>query len=230
MTSTLPYFVNATVVSSNTTPQTIPEVNSSRLRTRCRAQSRSNQDLSRRTGYIYQYNFTIQHQLRPNLLLETGYLGNTGHKQVGTVWVNQPRLPENPAAPTPFAARCPYPNLSPVFSQNTNYQWSNYNAGYVKLEQRLTAGLSFSAAYTYAKAIDSGGSGRICMIVGRSVDLADNDVRHNFIGSWVYDLPVGTGATGQHLEFATERRRGRLAGERNRELPLRDAIYDFNRQ
>ena len=79
-------------------------MNSSRRRTRWPAPVTSNQDLSRRTGYIYQYNFTIQHQLRPNLLLETGYLGNTGQKQVGTVWVNQPRLPENPAAPTPFAA------------------------------------------------------------------------------------------------------------------------------
>ena len=34
---------------------------------------------------------------------------------------------------------------------------------------------------------------RICMTAGRSADLADNDVRHNFIGSWVYDLPVGKG-------------------------------------
>ena len=98
MTSTLPYFVNATLVSSNTTPQIFlnelfptPD--------KVPGAVTSNQDLSRRTGYIYQYNFTIQHQLRPNLLLETGYLGNTGHKQVGTVWVNQPRLPENRPLP-----------------------------------------------------------------------------------------------------------------------------------
>ena len=192
MTSTLPYFVNATLVSSNTTPQIFlnelfptPD--------KVPGAVTSNQDLSRRTGYIYQYNFTIQHQLRPNLLLETGYLGNTGQKQVGTVWVNQPRLPENPAAPTPFAARSPYPNLSPVFSQNTNYQWSNYNAGYVKLEQRLSAGLSFSAAYTYSKAIDSGGAGQNMYDRRPERGLADNDVRHNFIGSWVYDLPLGKG-------------------------------------
>lgn len=192
LTSTLPYFVNATVVSSNTTPQLFlnelfptPD--------KVAGAVTSNQDLRRRTGYIYQYNFTIQQQLRPNLLLETGYLGNTGHKQVGTVWLNQPRLPENPAAPTPFAARAPYPNLSPVFSQNTNYQWSNYNAGYVKIEQRLSAGLSFSGAYTYAKALDSGGAGQNMYDRQPERGLADNDVRHNFIGSWVYDLPLGRG-------------------------------------
>jgi outer membrane receptor protein involved in Fe transport len=190
MTSTLPYFVNATLVSSNTTPQIFlnelfptPD--------RVGGAVTSNQDLSRRTGYIYQYNFTIQHQLRPNLLFETGYLGNTGHKQVGTVWVNQPRLPQDPANPTSFSARSPYSNLSPVFSQNTNYQWSNYNAGYVKFEQRYSAGLSFSLAYTYSKSLDSGGAGQNMYDRRPERGLADNDVRHNFIGSWVYDLPVG---------------------------------------
>jgi hypothetical protein len=190
MTSTVPYFVNATVISSNTTPQLfLSELFPTPDRVAGAVTSR--QDLNRRTGYIYQYNFNVQHQMRRDLLLEAGYLGNTGHKQVGTVWVNQPRLPENPAAPTPFAARSPYPNLSPVFSENTNYQWSNYNAGYVKFEQRARGGLSYTAAYTYAKAIDSGGAGQNMYDRRPERGLADNDVRHNFIGSWVWELPVG---------------------------------------
>ncbi len=192
MTSTLPYFVNATIVSSNTTPQIVLS-NLFPTPEQVPGAVTSNQDLSRRTGYIYQYNVTIQHQLGRNLLLEAGYLGNTGHKQVGTVWVNQPRLPENPANPTPFAARSPYPSLSPVFSQNTNYQWSNYNAGYVKVDQRVTNGVSFSAAYTYSKAIDSGAAGQSMYDRRPERGLADNDVRHNFIGSWVWELPFGRG-------------------------------------
>lgn len=192
MTSTLPYFVNATIVSSNT----VPQLNLSSLfptPDKVPGAVTSNQDLSRRTGYIYQYNFTIQQQLRPDLLLEAGYLGNTGQKQVGTVWVNQPVLPLNPAAPTSFAARSPYPDLSPVFSQNANYQWSNYNAGYIKLEQRATHGLSYSVAYTYAKAIDSGAAGQNMYDRRPERGLSDNDVRHNFIASWVWDLPFGHG-------------------------------------
>jgi len=35
----------------------------------------SNQDLNQRTGYLYNYNFNIQHQLRPGLLIETGFIG-----------------------------------------------------------------------------------------------------------------------------------------------------------
>ena len=110
----------------------------------------------------------------------------------------------------------PYPNLSPVFSQNTNYQWSNYNAGYVKLEQRLAAGLSFSAAYTYAKAIDSGGAGQNMYDRRPERGLADNDVRHNFIGSWVYDLPVGKGRPANISNPPGERCHRRLASERHR--------------
>ena len=192
MTSTVPYFVNATVISSNTVPQLfLSELFPTPDKVAGAVTSR--QDLNRRTGYIYQYNLNVQHQIRPDLLFEAGYLGNTGHKQVGTVWVNQPRLPGNPEAPTPFSARSPYPNLSPVFSENTNYQWSNYNAGYVKFEQRARGGLSYTAAYTWAKAIDSGGSGQNMYDRRPERGLADNDVRHNFIGSWVWELPIGKG-------------------------------------
>jgi hypothetical protein len=192
MTSTLPYFVNASMVSSNTTPQ----LQVSQLfptPDKVAGAVNSNQDLNRRTGYIYQYNFTVQHQIRANLLLEAGYMGNTGQKQVGTVWVNQPVLPADPNAPTSFASRAPYPSLNPGFSMNTNYQWSNYNAGYLKFEQRATHGLSYSIAYTYAKSIDSGAAGQNMYNRRLERGLADNDVRNNFIASYVWELPIGKG-------------------------------------
>src|SRR6266542_4037537 len=93
----------------------------------------------------------IQHEVRPGMLLETGYIGNTAQKQIGTVLVNQPRLPSNPLNPEPVTARQPYPGLSSTFSQAANYQWSNYNAWYAKMEQRLSGGLSYIAAYTRSK-------------------------------------------------------------------------------
>lgn len=193
MTSTLPYFVNATIVSSNTVPQVFVKDLFPRPDQVPAGAVSSNQDLNRRTGYIYQYNFNVQYQLGSNMLVESGYIGNTGHKQVGTVWVNQPTLPQNPDAPTPFAARSPYPNLVPSFSQNTNYQWSNYNAGYVKFEKRVGRGLSYTASYTYSKTLDSGGAGQNMYDRRPERGLADNDVRHNFIGNWVWELPVGRG-------------------------------------
>jgi Carboxypeptidase regulatory-like domain len=190
MTSTLPYFVNATVVSSNVRPelflsQLFPPPD------RVPGAITSHQDLKRRTGYLYQYNFNIQHQLRPGLLVETGYMGNTGHKQVGTIWVNQPRLPTDPLNPEPFSARSPYPSLNPGFAQNTNYQWSNYNAGFITVEKRAASGLALTAAYTWSKTLDSGAAGQNMYDRRPERGLADSDVRHNFIGSFVYELPFG---------------------------------------
>ena len=195
MTSTVPFFVTANLVSSNTRPELfLSELFPPPQNTPGSVGSRV--DLNRRTGYIYQYNLTFQHQLRSGLLFETGYIGNTGHKQVGPILVNQPRLPSDPNNPEPFAARMPYPNLIPGFSETANYQWSNYNAAFLKFEQRLKSGLSYTAAYTYAKFIDSGGPAlNIQNMYDRRPErgLADTDIRHNFIASYVYDLPVGKG-------------------------------------
>ena len=119
----------------------------------------SNQDLNQRTGYLYNYNLNVQHQIRPGLLLETGFMGNTGQKQYGSVLLNQPALPSDPNNPSPYTTRQPYPNLPPGFTQNTNYQWTNYNAGYLKFEQRLWHDLSYTVSYTYSKLMDSGGAG-----------------------------------------------------------------------
>jgi hypothetical protein len=153
----------------------------------------SNQDLNQRTGYIYNYNFNIQHQLRPGLLLESGYIGNTAQKQYGTVLVNQPRLPSNPNNPEDYRLRMPFPKFTPGFSMNANYQWSNYNAGYVKFEQRVAHGVSYIATYTFSKLMDSGGAGMNMYNRRPERELAPNHFPHNFILSYVWQLPVGKG-------------------------------------
>jgi hypothetical protein len=195
MLSTPPFFVFASLVSSSLQPQIVmsqlfpPAASATTAVT-------GNVDLNKRYGYLYQYNLNLQHQLRPSLLLEAGYIGNTAQKQEGFVFVNQPRLPADPAQPTPFAARMPYPSLVPGFTQTTNYQWSNYNAGYLKLVQRAARGLTYTAAYTYSKLLESGGYGSAGQnMYNRRPErgLADDYVPQNFVGSFVYDLPLGKG-------------------------------------
>lgn len=192
MMSTVPFFVQANVVSSSTTPQILMD-NLFPTAAQAAGTVGSNNDLNRRDGYMYSYNLNIQYQLKPGLLVETGYMGNTGHKQVGSILVNQPRLPSNPNAPEPFAARQPFPLALPGFSQTANYQWSNYNAGFVRMEQRVWKGLSVTGSYTYAKMIDSGGAGQNMYDRRPERGLSDNDIRHNFIAGFVDDLPIGRG-------------------------------------
>jgi carboxypeptidase family protein len=106
----------------------------------------------------------------------------------------------------PFFARQPLPNFAipgPLNSSWTGY--SNYNAGNVKLEHRGT-GFSLLTVYTYAKSMDdksaaagigSAGAG----FAGHMDDLnphldygpSDFSVKHRFVNSLVYNLPVGRG-------------------------------------
>jgi hypothetical protein len=192
MTSTLPFFVQGTVVNlPNQTPRLLTELFPTAAE--LASSVSGNNDRMRRDGYMYSYNLNIQHQVRPSMLIEVGYMGNTGHKQVGAILVNQPRLPSNGANPEPFAVRQPFPRALPGFSQTANYQWSNYNAAFIRVEQRVWKGLSAVSAYTHGKVIDSGGAGQNMYDRRPERGLADNDIRHNFIAGIVDELPVGKG-------------------------------------
>jgi hypothetical protein len=74
--------------------------------------------------------------------------------------------------PEPFAQRSPYPLAIPSFSLTANYQWSNC---------------------TYGKMIDSGAAGQNMYDRRPKRGLSDSDIRPNFIGGFVDDLPVGKG-------------------------------------
>jgi hypothetical protein len=192
MLSTPPFFVFANLTSSPTTPQIkmsdlFPGPDKSTTGVS------SNQDLQQRTGYLYNYNLNIQQQVRPGLLIETGFMGNTGQKQYGSILVNQPRLPQDKINPESYLTRMPYPSLPPGFSQNTNYQWSNYNAAFLKVEQRLWHDLSYTVAYTFSKLMDSGAAGMNSYNRRPEREPAPNNVPHNFIASYVWQLPIGKG-------------------------------------
>ncbi|MCC6538179.1 MAG: hypothetical protein IT162_11540, partial [Bryobacterales bacterium] len=74
-----------------------------------------------------------------------------------------------------------------------NYQWSNYNATFIRAEQRVWKGLSMVTASTWGKVIDSGAAGQTMYDRRPERGLADNDIRHNFILGFVDDLPLGKG-------------------------------------
>ena len=106
----------------------------------------------------------------------------------------------------PFYTRQPLPNFAipgPLNSSWTGY--SNYNGGNVRLEHRGTS-LALLTVYTYAKSMDdksaaagigSAGAG----FAGHMDDLnphldygpSDFSVKHRFVNSVVYSLPVGRG-------------------------------------
>ena len=80
---------------------------------------------------------------------------------------------------------------------------SNYNSLQLRFEKRVTHGLQFQFSYTYSHALDDASSASLGstnngdfrdqrfprMEYGNS----DFDVRHRFVASYVYDLPLGHG-------------------------------------
>ncbi len=211
MMSAAPFYIAASLTSSSTTPQLFasklfPSPNQTT------AGVTSDIDLKKKDGYAYQYNMSVQRELSRSLMFEAGYIGNSAQRQIGTQFVNQLRLPDDPAHPLPFAARDPYPLLTPGFQQVSNFQWSNYNAGYAKLEQRLRGGLSYTASYTFSKCIDSasaGGNGQNMCNRRLERALCDTDVPHNFTAGYVFDLPFGHG---RHYDIPNPFLNGFLGG------------------
>jgi hypothetical protein len=109
---------------------------------------------------VYQWSLDIQRSLRPNLLLDVGYVGNSvNHLFIGPP-LNYPEpgvLTANPGLS--LQQLRPYysvdPNLALVGTE-LNTGRSHYNSLQAKLEKRTSFGLSFLTAYTYSKVLNRG--------------------------------------------------------------------------
>lgn len=159
-------------------------------------------DPNRKSPYAMNWNFGIQHTFAANYLLEVTYTGNSGvngfeNREINSLpydWANNLRL-NNPAQFSAFQTNTqiyrPYPNFGSILFR-TNGARSNYHAGTVKLDKRLSRGLSFLTFYTYSKLIDSSSGNNL---LSRDMDRAEssNNRTHQYTGSMNYELPFGKG-------------------------------------
>jgi hypothetical protein len=81
--------------------------------------------------------------------------------------------------------------------------YSNFNSAQVEINHRFDHGFSVLASYVYAKYMDivsytaeGGGGPRNPDNFAQSYGPSDNDVRHRFAGSYIYQLPTLKGAHG----------------------------------
>jgi hypothetical protein len=168
------------------------------------------QDRTNKAPYSQQWNFTIQRELASDIALELGYAGTKGNRLLQRFDSNAP-LP----GPGNINARRPVTTLAvpgldyivtPLadtfrreFSAN-----SNYHAMQVKVEKRMSKGLSMLASYVWSKTIsdarggaDAGGTAPNAVqdVNNRQAErsLADEHFPHRFVMSSNYDLPWGRG-------------------------------------
>jgi hypothetical protein len=154
-----------------------------------------------------QWNLNLQRELPYGIVTEVGYYSN---KLDHNWW----QVDGNPAPPTPTsllpsgginANRRFTSTTIPVAGDPTitladvirirKAGWSQYNALQVKVEKRYAKGLTFLASYAYSKTLGIGDTAGIQdqLDIAAERSVANTDMRHHFVGSMLYPLPLGRG-------------------------------------
>jgi hypothetical protein len=98
------------------------------------------------TGYVQSWHFTVQREIRPDLILDVAYVGNKStHLMILGDW-NQ-AVPNNPGQNLSLQARRPIPNFNFIeVAMSAGY--GSYNALQAKLEKRYSSGLYLLNSFT----------------------------------------------------------------------------------
>lgn len=155
-----------------------------------------------RNPYVQDWNLAVQRDLGWNTVFDVAYAGSRGNKQYEFRDVNQPSATADPTLP--LDPRRPLPYLGQGLTLWCSCGFSTYHSLQTKVNKRFSNGVTFLAAYTYAKTIDersqasfglgsNDGFRDATRFPGLEKGLADFDVRHRFVFSYSYALPVGRG-------------------------------------
>jgi hypothetical protein len=150
-------------------------------------------------AYTHHWNVGVQHELH-GMVVDLSYTGTRGRNLPIQFDTNGPR-----PGPGTADSRRPIQGFGAI-NREAPLGESFYNAGNVRIERRFSGGFGFLVAYTYGKAIDTGGEALIGsdtayrdpgLTVFPSLDveraLALQDVRHHLVVSYLWELPFGRG-------------------------------------
>lgn len=143
-----------------------------------------------RIGKVQSWNFSIEHQLRGDILIRAAYVGSEGY--------HLPNVAErNPGFYSANGARPLYsPNFTNVL-QYVTWTTASYNALQLTFDKRFSHGLQFTSNYAYSKSIDSGSPGGGVFSsqlpnpfnAGFNRGLSDLNHPHIWSNFWVYQIP-----------------------------------------
>jgi Carboxypeptidase regulatory-like domain len=189
------------------------------------------------SGFAQQWNVSVQRELTANTVVEVSYLGskitNIGipDSNINQLTEEQLRLgstllervpnpyfgiiPRSSSIGDPTITRAqlmkPYPDYTAVSFYRNNVGTTNYQGLAFSIRQRLSRGLTYSAAYTRSKLTDIASSVFDASILTgpltnaavadshnleRDRDYSTGDIPHYFAASVVWDLPWGNGRAG----------------------------------
>jgi hypothetical protein len=173
------------------------------------------------TPYSMQWNLNVQRQLPADVVLEVAYVGTRGLQlsrndesglslnQLNPIYMSLgtqlSQTVDNPfygiistgSLSTAKISRAqllrPYPQFTDVIPLYSTGASSNYHALQVSFNKRFSHGFLFEGSYTWAKAIQEGLSHPNSYDLKMSRALADYDIKHRFVLSYIYELPFGKG-------------------------------------
>jgi hypothetical protein len=159
---------------------------------------------------MQQFGLNVQSQLRPNALLEVGYVGTRGTHLVRYRLLNQ-ALDASPSSPirgqtentlANILQRAPLLGIPPEsldVVESAGNSW--YNGLEASLTKRYSRGLQFLASYTFSKSLDTDGANINGIAAGNTITRGDQNSpkqrwgrssfnrTHRFVFSMVYALP-----------------------------------------
>jgi outer membrane receptor protein involved in Fe transport len=186
------------------------------------------------SGYVQQWNVSVQRALTPSTTLEAAYAGSSithvGIPDSNLNALTADQLALGPAllqrVPNPFFGTIPrssslgeptipvaqllkpFPEYTTVSLYRNNVGRSRYHGLELSIRQRMSRGLSYSAAYTRSRLVDDASAVFDASILtgpvanypiadshnlSRERDYSTGDIPHVFVSSVVWDLPAGSG-------------------------------------
>ncbi len=154
---------------------------------------------------IMEWNFSLQHQLGQNWVVQASYVGTRAYR----LWnhesgdLNQPSQPrDNNFSDATGNMGRPYfnvlPNLVTILPLDYPQLSLTYHSFQASLNKRFSNGFNILAAYTLSKSLGTAngnveGEFQNIHDVAASKGFTPSDIRHRFVASYLYELPVGQG-------------------------------------
>jgi len=145
---------------------------------------------------VAQWNLAVQQELMRNFSLTVAYVGSgTSYLMEAYNWNGA-----DPGPPATEASRRVIPRWNNI-NFRSPYGHSTYHGMELQLEKRYSAGVSFSASYTWSHSLDNvseqfgaGGGGLQSYKDFASARGNSNfDLRHRFVSGALWEMPVGKG-------------------------------------
>jgi hypothetical protein len=151
--------------------------------------------------YMQTWNLDVQKTMPWNVVVNIGYNGSRGNHLDDTI------------APRPSGTSEGTDPSGLIFNYEQAESFSKFNAGTIRVNKRLSKGISLGANYQYSHSIDDAGSvgGTSTVVAQDWQDLkaeegnSSFDQRHKVTGTYLYELPFGkdkhwvTSGTASHV-------------------------------